>query len=217
MYLNSVKYKYVRKRFLLFKWRHNTTLVNKAVLATLLACITGLMAQARIYLPWTPVPITGQTFAVLLSAVVLGKWWGGISQSIYVTLGLIGIPWFAGWKGGTAVLLGPTGGYIVGFILAAFFLGHFTDKYLGHRKFLPILALMIVANFVLIYVPGLLHLGFWFYFTTGSFLDIRSLLMAGLIPFVAGDFIKLFAAALGGKFITPKVRFDIPGEPSSRV
>jgi biotin transport system substrate-specific component len=89
--------KYKRIRYDFFKWRYELELVNKVVLAFGFACLTGLLAQVRFYLPWTPVPITGQTFAVMLAAILLGRYWGGISQGMYVGIGAAGAPWFAGW------------------------------------------------------------------------------------------------------------------------
>jgi len=103
-----------------------------------MACVTGLLAQIKISLPWTPVPITGQTFAVLLTGVLLGRWWGGISQVIYVVMGVVGIPWFAGLSGGYSALIGPSGGYIIGFILAALFLGISLTNILGQGVFLHV-------------------------------------------------------------------------------
>ena len=145
---------YFRSRYLLFNWRSNTSLANKAVLAFLIACFTGIMAQIIIPLPWTPVPITAQTFAVLMAGIFLGRYWGGVSQLIYVTVGVLGVPWFTGMHGGYTALIGVTGGYLIGFILAALFLGFFVDKYVKSRKFLPMLGLMLFANFILIYIPG---------------------------------------------------------------
>ena len=94
---------YFQKRYSLFAWRSNTSLVNKVFMAFFMACITGIMAQVIIPLPWTPVPITAQTFAVLMAGVVLGRWWGGISLLIYLTIGLLGVPWFAGLTGGYSI------------------------------------------------------------------------------------------------------------------
>ena len=199
---------YIRVRYLIFKRRYSLALVNKIVLAFGMACVTGLVAQIKISLPWTPVPITGQTFAVLLAGVLLGRWWGGISQTIYVAMGVVGIPWFAGWSGGHSTLIGPTGGYIIGFILAALFLGHFTDKYIRARGFLPMFGLMLFANFVLIHAPGLLQLGLWFYLTRGTGLTLWKLLCMGTIPFVIGDITKIVAAAALTKAITPKEAYN---------
>ncbi len=147
-----------RTKYDVFRWRYELSIPKKLVMAVGMAGVVGLLAQVRFYLPWTPVPITGQTFAVLLAGVLLGRRWGGISLGIYAGLGAIGLPWFAGWSGGTGVLTGTSGGYLIGFIFAALFLGHFTDKYIRSRSFLSMFGLMLFANFILIHVPGLLWL-----------------------------------------------------------
>ena len=200
--------KYIKARYLFFKWRHSLALVNKTALALGMACLTGLTSQIKISLPWTPVPITGQTFAVLLAGVLLGRWWGGISQAIYVVMGVIGIPWFANFSGGYSVLFGPTGGYLIGFILAALFIGHFTDKYIRARDFLPMFGLMLFANFVLIHGLGLLQLGLWFYIAKGTELTLWRLLWMGTIPFIVGDIIKIVAVAALARAITPKEPYN---------
>jgi len=141
-----------RAKYDVFRWRYELTIPKKLTLAVGIACLTGLLAQVRFPLPWSPIPITGQTFAVLLAGVLLGRWWGGTSLAIYAGLGAVGVPWFTGWSSG----LGATGGYLIGFILAALFLGHFTDKYVRSRSFLSVLVLMLFASLILIYVAGLL-------------------------------------------------------------
>jgi len=195
MYLD--KYKNIRYNF--FKWRYELELLHKISLAFLFACLTGLFAQFRFYLPGTPVPITGQVFAVFLAGILLGKW-GGISQCMYAGLGVMGLPWFAGLGSGVAYITGPTGGYIIGFILAAFFLGHFMDKYLRSRSFFSMLSLMLFATFVLIYIPGLIQLYLWM----GASIGIVELLMIGMVPYIAADVIKAVIAASIAKGITPK-------------
>lgn len=204
----SITDNYYKKRFALFKWRQESSLANKATLALFMALITGIMAQIIIPLPWTPVPITGQTFAVLMAGIFLGRYWGGISQVIYITLGVIGVPWFTGMTSGYGVFLGSTGGYLIGFILAALFLGHLTDKYVNARSFRPMLFLMLFANFALIYIPGLIGLGAWMYFATGSMPTIWSLLVMGLIPFIIGDLFKISGAAALTKAVTPKESYN---------
>src|SRR4030042_122397 len=106
-------------RYNAFRWRYELSVAQKIALALGMACLTGLTAQVRFYLPFTPVPLTGQVFAVLLSAVLLGKWYGGLSQGFYAGIGACGVPWFAGWAGGVRFLSCGHGGYIIGFILAA--------------------------------------------------------------------------------------------------
>ncbi len=199
---------YLKARYSAFKWRAELAIADKIALAICMAGLTGLLAQVRVVLPWTPVPITGQTFAVLMAGVLLGKNWGGISQIIYVILGAAGIPWFAGAAGGYAYLTGPTGGYLIGFIFAAFFIGHFTDKYVRMRSFKSLLILMFSANFIIIYGLGLLQLAIWFKFAKGAFPTLKQLLLMGAIPFVAGGIIKVFAAATLAKAITPKKAFN---------
>lgn len=187
-------------RYNVFRWRYELSIPKKLALAIGMACLTGLLAQTRILLPWSPVPVTGQTFAVLLAGVFLGKWWGGASMAIYAVLGFVGVPWFSSWASG----LGATGGYIFGFILAALFLGHFTDKYIGSRSFLSMLGLMLSASLILIYVPGIIWLGLWLNLVKGSPATFVSLLTMGLIPFLAGDVIKAVLAAAVAKGVTPK-------------
>lgn len=191
-----------------FRWRYEASFVRKLALALGMACLTGLVAQLRIPLPWSPVPITGQTFAVLLAGVLLGRWWGGISQAFYIGLGALGVPWFAGWSGGIGVLLGPTGGYIYGFILAALLMGWFTERYVRSRSFLTMLGLMLVANFGLIHGPGLLQLGMWLKLVQGKAFTLWQLLSMGTIPFIPGDVTKAAAAAAIARGITPKMAYN---------
>jgi biotin transport system substrate-specific component len=190
-----------------FRWRYELSIPRKLVLAMGVAILTGLLAQLRIQLPWSPVPITGQTFGALLAGVLLGKWWGGISLTIYAGLGMAGLPWFQNLSGGLAYMSGPTGGYIIGFILAALFLGYFTDKYIRSRSFLTMLGLMLFANFILIYVPGLFQLGLWLNLVKGQPATFGELLMMGAVPFIAGDITKAIAAALIASGITPKAAY----------
>jgi len=164
-----------------------------------MAALTGILAQVRLFLPWTPVPVTCQTFAVLLAGIVLGKYWGGISQIMYVVLGIAGIPWFNGATGGYSAIIGPTGGYLLGFILAALFIGHVSDKYEWSKGFYQMLGIMMFASFVLIYLPGIIQLSVWLYLFKGTSSNIAQLAYAGVMPFVAGDMVKIISAALIAK------------------
>ncbi len=208
-----------RTKYDVFRWRYELSIPKKLVMAVGMAGVVGLLAQVRFYLPWTPVPITGQTFAVLLAGVLLGRRWGGISLGIYAGLGAIGLPWFAGWSGGIGVLTGTTGGYLIGFILAALFLGHFTDKYIRSRSFLSMFGLMLFANFFLIHVPGLLWLNSFAYeawlgaspvLGLGPYegRNLLALLMVGTIPFIIGDIVKTAAAAAIVRGVTPKQAYN---------
>ena len=170
--------------------------MNKLFLAFGFVMLTAILAQVKFYLPGNAlVPITGQTFAVLLAGVILGKW-GGISQCMYVGLGVMGLPWFANVTGSTI-------GYLMGFIIAAFFLGFITDKYVKSRKLSQMLPLMFFATFILIYIPGLTYL--YFYMSSlGVSFSLIELLIIAVLPFIVGDIIKAVAAASIAKAITPK-------------
>ncbi len=191
-------------RYNVFRWRYELSIPKKLALTICMACLTGLLAQARIILPWSPVPVTGQTFAVLLAGVFLGRWWGGASMAIYAVLGFTGVPWFSGWASG----LGATGGYIFGFILAALFLGYFTDKFIRSRSFLSMLGLMLFANFILIYIPGLIWLGLWLKLVAGTQTTFIAVLGMGAIPFIAGDVTKAVLAAAIARGATPKQAYN---------
>lgn len=193
-----------RAKYDIFRWRYELSIPWKLVLALGVAGLTGLLAQVRLPLPWSPVPITGQTLAVLLAGVLLGRWWGGISMAIYVGLGAIGLSWFSGWSSG----LGATGGYIIGFILAALFLGYFTDRYIRSRSFFSMLGLMLLANFALIYIPGLIWLGLWLNVVSGASVNFIILLGMGAIPFIAGDITKAVLAAAVARGVTPKSAYN---------
>jgi biotin transport system substrate-specific component len=184
-------------------WRKQASLVQKLILTLGMAALTGLAAQ--IQLPsGTPVPITGQTFAVLLAGVFLGRTWGGVSQALYVGLGFLGLPWFAGMSGGSAVTFGATGGYLLGFVLAAFFLGAMMESRANSKNYFSLIGLMWFASFVLIQVPGLSVLALWYQATTGEVPSLQEILNLGLLPFVPGDVIKILLAASVAKMVLPK-------------
>ena len=187
-----------------FIWRSELSVLLKIALAFAFACLTGIMAQIAFRLPWTPVPVTGQTFAVLLGGILLGRNWGGISQILYAGFGITFIPWFSGWSGGISVIAGPTGGYLVGFILAAFFLGHFVDGKKRSGGLLAKLALLFFANFVIIHGFGLLQLYIWQSILVGGPSRLWNLLMTGTVPFIIGDIMKVIGVAIIAQGITPR-------------
>ena len=116
------RYRWLRLRA--FERISTLAFAHKASLAVSFAVLTALAAQVKFYTPFTPVPFTLQVFPVLLAGAFLGKYYGGASQLIYLSMGLAELPVFANWRGGYVVLLGPTGGYIVGFVFAAYVVGH---------------------------------------------------------------------------------------------
>ncbi|MDW7725784.1 MAG: biotin transporter BioY [Candidatus Methanoperedens sp.] len=195
--MENIISKYESATFNFFKWRFESTVAHKVVLALGFAFLTGLVAQFRFYLPFTPVPVTGQVFAVLLAGVLLGKWYGGLSQGFYAGIGAAGVPWFSGMTGGMGILTGVTGGYIFGFIVAAMIIGWFTDRYVKARSFRSMFILMI-AGVGIIYVFGVVQLSI----VLG--VGAQKAIELGALPFIGADIYKaLVAAAIAGA-VTPK-------------
>jgi biotin transport system substrate-specific component len=147
--------------------------------------LIALCAHIKILLPFSPVPVTAQTFAVLMTGALLGARRGALAVLAYIIQGALGLPVFA-LGGGLAVLLGPTGGYIIGFVPAAYLTGYLAQKGWDRRIGTTILA-MVFGNLV-IYACGL----FWLSLLTGM---SKSVLTAGLYPFVVGDLVKIALAA----------------------
>jgi biotin transporter BioY len=156
-------------------------LVRDLVLVFSFAILTGLCAKLKIEIG--PVPITMQTFSVLLSGALLGAKRGALSQITYLSMGFAGIPWFSR-GGGMAYLLSPTFGYLVGFVFASFFVGFLCEKGFDRKLGRAIFA-MFFGN-LLIYLPGL----FWL----GRFVGPEKVLAVGFFPFVLGDVLKIILA-----------------------
>jgi biotin transport system substrate-specific component len=169
---------------------------RKIILTFLFALTTGYAAQLRIPLPWTPVPITLQTFVVLLAGISLGAMWGGASQLLYVLCGAFGVPFFSGMEGGLCVLWGPRGGYLLGFILTAFVVGRICEKW-QNALFLKTL----LAYVVLIYGLGCAHLSLCICLSAGAWPALWAVLQMGMFPFIIGDFIKIVGAVWVGNII----------------
>ena len=201
MNINMDNYYSARKN--VFERIEDASTATKLLMSLMMACFTGIMAKIIIPLPWTPVPITAQTFAVLCSGLFLGKKYGCLSQILYVILGIAFIPWFGGMTGGIEVFLGSTGGFLVGFIIASYFIGAIRDKYADARNFTKMAIVIGIANFALIYIPGLAGLALWSS-SVGTPLGIIDLLMMGLVPFIAGDIVKILGAASVSKAFLPK-------------
>lgn len=150
--------------------------------------LISLAAQLSIHLPFTPVPITGQTFSVLLVGAGLGAVRGGLTGGLYVLLPLAGLPLYADGGHGWSALSGATGGYLIAFPLAAAFSGRLAE--LGwDRSIGPAIGAMLTGN-VIIYLIGVPWLA------VSLDVSIEKALEYGLYPFIAGDVIKVYLAAL---------------------
>ncbi len=173
---------------------------------SIFAAITAILAQMEIPLPL--IPISGQTLAVGIAATVLGSRQGSLAMVLYMAIGAVGLPVFAGFSGGPQVLVGPSGGYIFGFIAAAYVTGLILEK----TSFT--ISMAVIANIMGMFVTlvfGTIHLKL--------VLDLgwSASLAAGVYPFLAVGFIKAFLASWIGivvrrRLIQAKVLGDMPKE-----
>ncbi len=190
-----IKYRHIRHT--VFRSRDELSILYKLALAFSFACLTGLLAQIRIPLPFTPVPVTGQVLAVFLSGIALGGYYGGLSQIFYVILGVVGLPWFSGGGSGLATITGVTGGYIIGFIPAALVIGWLTNRYVSVRRF-HFQLLIMAAGMCIIYIFGAVQLSI--VMRTGFLKTMQ--LAVGFFIFI--DLIKAVIAAGIAASILPK-------------
>lgn len=160
--------------------------VRNAILVLGLTGFTALAAQVSIPLPFTPVPLTLQTFAVLAGAAALGAERAVIAQVLYIALAVAGAPVLAGGASGHEVVVGATGGYLIGFVLASYVVGRISSN--GASTKSGKTALAFLAGSVLIYALG----APWLAFTTGN--TITWAIVNGVVPFLVGDLIKAVAA-----------------------
>ena len=164
------------------------------IYASLFAALTAVGAFIKIPIPISPVPITLQVFFVLLAGLVLGARWGGTSMVVYVMLGVIGLPVFSGGSSGLGILLGPTGGYIIGFVAGAFVTGLIYNK-ANDSKTATIGAM--IGGLAVIYLLGVMQLSFV------ANMTVQQAVAVGMLPFLAGDAIKIVAALIVADRIRP--------------
>ena len=160
-----------------------TSAVTKAALVVFGSLLLAVSAQFKI--PLYPVPVTGQTLVVLLIGMTYGPRLGGITLAAYLFEGALGLPVFAGGAAGVAVLMGPTAGYLFGFLLAAIAMGYLAERGMG-RTVVSTIAAMVIGNCV-IYLCGALWLA--------NFIGFGQAIVAGVLPFLYGDALKLVVAA----------------------
>ncbi len=162
------------------------------------AALMAISANSFMYLPFTPVPITMQVFTVLIAAILLGSRWALASQIVYISLGVAGLPVFAGFKNGFAALTGSTAGYIIGFALASFIAGYIFENNVkrkpGHSNILLVGFLSSLGGLSVIYFLGFIHL-FGFLNAAGGSIGPAGLLVQsfklGVLPFITFDLLKI--------------------------
>lgn len=153
--------------------------------AVAMSVFIGLCAQIQVFLPGTPVPLTGQTLAVLLSGALLGSRWGAAAVVAYLMEGSLGMPFFAGGAFGAAHLVGPSGGYLLGFLPAAWLTGRLAQR--GWDRTPVKAAAMMALGSLVILACGTAGLS--------RFVPAGGLLAAGVLPFLPGDAVKIVLAA----------------------
>jgi biotin transport system substrate-specific component len=154
-------------------------------LAVVFSLLTALAAQ--IVIPIGPVPITGQTFAVLLTGALLGSRLGAMAMIIYLVEGAVGLPFFYGGHGGIGHILGPTGGYLVAFPTAAFITGAFAENG-WDKRFFTAIASMAVGSLVIL-------LAGWLWFSVLMQAGALAAFKVSVLPHLPGDIIKILLAA----------------------
>ncbi|MGF1668477.1 MAG: biotin transporter BioY [Acidimicrobiia bacterium] len=159
-----------------------------ATLVVGFALLTGFAALWEIPLGFTPVPITGQTFAVLLAGATLGLRAGAASQMLYLAMGAVGLPFYSGGSSGWEVLSGPTVGYLIGFVVAAAVVGRLAQAK-ADRKVLTAVPAFALGT-VVIYACGMVGL----VMVTG--MSVGGAFAAGVAPFLIGDALKAAAAGI---------------------
>ncbi len=160
------------------------------ILVALFAAITSVLALLpAIPLPFSPVPITFQVLGVFLAGAILGPRLGFLSQLVYLLLGSVGLPVFAGGSAGFSVILGPTGGYLIGFPIAAFLCGLLIE-YSEQKKLGPKLAYIgaLIAGLFAIYCIGTLQL------SLVLDMDLSKAFLVGSLPYIPLDAFKILVA-----------------------
>ena len=171
-----------------------TKSLKELILAAEVAAIIAVLSQFTF--PLGLIPLTGQTFAIGLTATFLGKRTGTVSVFIYLLLGLIGLPVFSGMTGGIGVLFGPTGGYLIGFIVQTWLIGSIMEK-VGSRY--PIVLSANLVGSIAALCCGML----WLMISSG--LSLYTAFLSGFLPFIFPEAIKSIAAASIGMFLKKRL------------
>lgn len=173
--------------------------IRDLIMCGLFAAITAVLSQISIPIPFSPIPFTMQTLAIALCGVILGARKGFIAQLIYIALGVVGLPVFAGFAGGIPKVLGPTGGFIISFPIMALIIGHLSDSNINKFK----LSIGMIISLMISYAIGTLQMSF----VLG--ISFSEALAIGVIPFVILDFVKMGIVIAVGEKLKKRVMLGI--------
>jgi biotin transport system substrate-specific component len=168
--------------------------VQDVLNVALFSALTEIGAYICVPLPFSPVPITLQTLFTYMAGALLGSYLGALSQMIYVILRAVGLPTVTGFQ----VVVGPTGGYLIGFIIGAFVIGKFVE--MRRNPSFQWLLVCMTAGTAVIYATGVLQLANW------AGISVNEAFIIGVLPFIVGDTLKILVAA----YMVVRVRKMLP-------
>lgn len=175
----------------------NKTRTKTMTIISLITAILCILGPITLPIPVSPVPISLVTFAIYISIYVLGMKRGAVSCVLYLLIGLIGLPVFSGFTGGIGKLLGPTGGYMLGYVFMAVICGFFIDKW-ATKRVLHIIGM--VLGTIVCYLFGTIWL------SIQAEMSFYAALGVGVLPFIMGDMIKIVAASIAGPMIRKRLK-----------
>ncbi|MDR1685232.1 MAG: biotin transporter BioY [Desulfovibrio sp.] len=182
-----------RGRRSFYEVRDGLTPLGRLCLMFAAAAGIGLCSRITVPLPFTPVPLSLQTFGVAVAAVSMGRGWGAASAAVYVACVALGVPWTVSGAAGPAVFAGPTGGYLLGFVLAGAALNFFTADP-ARRGLFSLWAAVLVCDVVFVLTPGTLWMRYLLE-SAGQPLSLMEAAGKGFFPFIAADIVKAGLAA----------------------
>lgn len=173
-----------------------TNKIKSMTIISLMTAILCILGPITLPIPISPIPISFVTLAIYISVYVLGMKRGTISCLLYLLIGFIGLPVFSGFSGGVGRLLGPTGGYMLGYVFIAVICGFFIDRWMTKRV-LHIIGM--VLGTIVCYLFGTI----WLSMQAG--MSFYAALGVGVLPFILGDMIKITAASIAGPLIRKRL------------
>lgn len=174
----------------------NEKIINLTLIG-LMAAVTCILGPLSIVIPISPVPISFTNLAIYFTVILLGGKKGTICYLVYLLIGFVGVPVFSGFTSGPAKLLGPTGGYLIGFIFMAMISGFFVDKFSG-KIYMYVLGMMLGT--IVTYALGTAWLAYQ------ANMTFEQALFAGVIPYIIGDIAKIIIATILGTTIKKQVQ-----------